>query len=518
MSEETTNAQAPAPGPDRAPAPAADGSASARPAAPEAVGESAPTQAPEADAKTPERAPDQPQEVPSSSEPATTAAPPAAKKKKRPRRRRRRKTAGEERPRSQRSEHLATSAIKALSQMARGLLEVEGIDFLSMPRYMDIRVRVPLDAARDGSRAAASVMEEILRRVREVRENERALRPGAVYCYFSESAEAETCRPKELREVFDGYSSTGRPVFTDFVTMAIERKDPHLDELLNGEDVVITHVTMGRVLRTAQLAEFGKTSPVYRILGQVDAGLFSLLNSGKKAAFSFQLLRGTTLEGKPRLRVHPVGRAEVTDLADPSVAQILTRFQHHLDEEALRLAGSGIEPGTPEEEEFVRPLLQDLARRLAGRARRKARRTHHADRRAEDATRPTAKAYEDAVRADDEHLYWDDQEGTVVVLGPRGRVHVFTIEARHVTSVLMQRSAISKRRQQGRWRPAEPEERGEFRIHLRKVRPADGAEPGGTSPRNAAASAGPAAEGGRPSGAGEVEEGGNREQIGGGSG
>ena len=60
-------------------------------------------------------------------------------------------------------------------------------------------------------------------------------------------------------------------------------------------------------------------------------------------------------------------------------------------------------------------------------------------------------------------------KNTVCVIGPKGRVHVFTPEAKHVTSVNMQRSAIERRRQQGRWRMAEPEERGEFRIQVKRL-------------------------------------------------
>ena len=47
--------------------------------------------------------------------------------------------------------------------------------------------------------------------------------------------------------------------------------------MLAGDDRILTHVTMGRVLRTQQLAEFGGESAVYKILGQVDDGLFRVL-------------------------------------------------------------------------------------------------------------------------------------------------------------------------------------------------------------------------------------------------
>lgn len=365
-------------------------------------------------------------------------------------------------------EHSALFAVRALADMAQSLLRIEGVDPFSVPRWVELSVRVPLDDRADARQAAGHVTEQILQRLREVREHERALQPGAVFSYFHESAQVEHCRPQEPRQVFEGYQSTGRPIFGDFVTMAIERKDQGIDQLLAGQDVVLTHVTMGRVLRTQQLAEFGGNSQVYKILGQVDAGLFRVLGADQKCAFSFQLLRGKTLEGKPRLRLHAVGKVDLMDLADPGVLNILSRFQRHLDTESLRLQGKE-KNGEVDDEAFVLPLLQDLAQKLSGHARSTARRTQHAVARSDEGQRPTPRAYPDASEAHDDAILWDTEKGTIVVVGPKGRVHVFTPQARHVTSVMMQGSAIERRRQQSRWRSAEPEERGEFRVCLRQL-------------------------------------------------
>lgn len=351
--------------------------------------------------------------------------------------------------------------------MAQALLRVEGVDPLSVPRFLSLNLQVPLDEQHDARKAAGTAVEQILQRIREVREHEQALRPGAVYSYFHGTADGEGCRPTEPRQIFERYESTGRPVFVDFVTKAIERKDPRIDQLLAGEDVVLTWVTMGQVLRTQQLAEFGHGSPVFKILGQVDAGLFRVLGAEGKCAFSIQLLRGTTIEGKPRLRLHAVGAVDLMDLADPNVLNILNRCQRHLDGESLRLAGL-LQNGEVDEEEFVRPLLQELAQRLSGRARQAGRRTQHGLERADEGQRPTPRAFPDAGEAHDDAILVDNEKSTIVVLGPKGRVHVFTKDARHVTSVMMQGSAVQGRRQQGRWRQAEPEERGEFRIQLRR--------------------------------------------------
>lgn len=366
------------------------------------------------------------------------------------------------------SQHSATVAVRALADMARALLHIEGVDPLAMPRYLDLQLRVPLDGGNDVRHAAGTAVEQILQRVREVREHEQAMRPGAVYSYFSDSSHEEGCRPIEPRHVFDGYSSTGKPKFADFVTVAIERKDPEIERMLSGEEIVLTHVTMGRVLRTQQLAEFGGNSPVFKILGQVNAGLFRVLGDAGRCAFSFQLLRGKTLEGRVRLRLHPVGAVDPMDLADPALMQILSRFQRKLDTEALRLEGK-LKGGEVDEEEFVLPLLQEFAKQLQSRTRNTGRRTQHGTERSEEGQRPTAKAYPDAGEANDASILWDIDQSTVVVLGPKGRVHVFSPQAKHVTSVSMQRPAIERRRQQGRWRLAEPEERGEFRIQIKML-------------------------------------------------
>lgn len=366
------------------------------------------------------------------------------------------------------SQHAALQAVQALAEMAHTLLHIEGVDPLAMPRYLELNLRIPLDGGNDVRHAAGTAVEQISKRVREVREHEKALRPGAVYSYFAGSSHADGCRPAEPRQVFEGYSSTGKPQFADFVTMAIERKDPNIDRLLAGEDIVLTRVTMGRVLRTQQLAEFGGNSPVFKILGQVDAGLFRTLDAAGRCAFSFQLLRGTTLEGRVRLRLHTVGAVDPMDLADPGLMQILSRFQRQLDVEAMRMQGQQ-QGGEVDEEAFVLPLLQDLARQLQGRTRHAGRRTQHGLERSEEGQRPTSRAYPDAAEASDDAIVWDLDQSTVVVLGGKGRVHVFTPQGKHVTSVMMQGHAIERRLHTGRWRNAEPEERGEFRLQIKRL-------------------------------------------------
>lgn len=384
-------------------------------------------------------------------------------------------TASESRPPRERRERpikgptqLASIAVRALSNMADRLLDVEGVDLVGRPRHIEVRLKIPLDAARDGARAATQAVEQIVARVRDVREHEAALQPGAVFCYFTGSATAPHSRPPSTRQVFEGYGSTGRPTYAEFVTLAIERRAEAIDRLVAGDDLVVTYVSMGRVLRTQQLHEFGQTSTVFRILGQVDAGLYPLVGSAEKAAFSFQLLRAQTLDGLMRFRLHWVGAADLRDIADPSVLAILKRFQQKLDHESLRYQGLQAHGKTVDDEEFVQPFLAELAKQLAGRARRASHRTEHAMERVEDGQRPTTKCWDDAQEASDERILRDDEQGTLVVVGPKNRVHVFATDARHVTSFVLSGSQVQRRLGEGRWHPSEPEDRGMFRIALRR--------------------------------------------------
>lgn len=363
---------------------------------------------------------------------------------------------------------LAAFAVRSLAEMAERLLDVEGVDSLGRPRFLEIKLRVPLDVERDGNKASRQVVEQIVARVRDVREHEAALQPGAVYCFFSGSANEAHSRPPSPRQVFEGYGSTGRPTFADFMTVAVERRAEGVDRLANGEDLVVTCVSMGRVLRTQQLHEFGAESPVFRVLGQVDAGLYQLAGKDEKAAFSFQLLRAQTLDGAMRLRLHWVSGADLRDVADPMVPAILKRFQQRLDRESLRYQGLDAAGKAIDDEEFVLPFLQELAKQLAGRARRAAQRTEHANERVDERQRPTTKCWDDAREAGDDRILRDDEQDTLVVVGPKNRVHVFAADGLHVTSFVLTGAQVQRRVQEGRWHPAEPEDRGAFRLALRK--------------------------------------------------
>ena len=161
---------------------------------------------------------------------------------------------------------------------------------------------------------------------------------------------------------------------------------------------------------------------------------------------------------------------------DPALREILGRTRKSLELLSLRIAGMERKGSPADPEEMALPLLRALARDMEHESLGRARRTGHGRRRARQGERPTETAYPEARKAQDEEILVDTLEGTVIVLGSRNRVHVFTRDARHVTSFHMAGDLVQRRIHRRRWRGADPAERGAFRGALRARRGGTGEE------------------------------------------
>jgi hypothetical protein len=100
----------------------------------------------------------------------------------------------------------------------------------------------------------------------------------------------------------------------------------------------------------------------------------------------------------------------------------------------------------------VEPVLQRLRSEVARLLKPARHRTHHAETRHRGGERPTSSAVRDARRASEHELLEDARRDTVIVLGPKGRAHVFTRDGKHVTSLQLQTGEVERKAGQGRWR------------------------------------------------------------------
>jgi hypothetical protein len=75
-------------------------------------------------------------------------------------------------------------------------------------------------------------------------------------------------------------------------------------------------------------------------------------------------------------------------------------------------------------------------------------RTSHGKGRHADAGRPTSEAARDQAAA--REIYRDTESGNYLLIGPRGRTHVFTVDGQHHTSFRTTRANRQKRMLEGR--------------------------------------------------------------------
>jgi len=109
-------------------------------------------------------------------------------------------------------------------------------------------------------------------------------------------------------------------------------------------------------------------------------------------------------------------------------------------------------------------LRSDVARIFAGdRGRTEPAKTRH-----QSGTRPTSEARVEAENATDERILTDERRATYVVLGRKGRAHVFAGDGRHVTSLRLEPGEVERKTRRKRWRPATREELAELRRGLER--------------------------------------------------
>ena len=117
----------------------------------------------------------------------------------------------------------------------------------------------------------------------------------------------------------------------------------------------------------------------------------------------------------------------------------------------------------------VRPILRKLRTDVERIFRSNKRRTSHAERRHNSGERPTGDAMNDVAHASDEHFFHDTRRNTVVVLGGRGRAHVFSAAGQHVTSLRLDPGELRRKTERQRWTPLDASAVVELRARLKTV-------------------------------------------------
>jgi hypothetical protein len=327
--------------------------------------------------------------------------------------------------------------------------------------------------------AGLPLEEQVRRAVLEAEARHGAFQQGRVWCYRCESAVCAHAAPPAPDRVFGGYGATGVPRWPTLAELLLERRHPGVGSLFDerGRDIAAAFVP-AEALTDRQLAVFGRGSKTYEVLGQVVLGLLPLRAAGSTAtelertAFTLQAVETRSQSGGARIGLNVIGRLgdgspAVEALEGPLAERVLNvitvarrRLRH------LIPFGGARRPGAPmDAAESAAAILRDAVRALERLGRQGMRRTRHAEERGLQ-RRPTGNAREDALAASPEAILRDGRRGTVVVLGPNHRVHVFSPEGRHITSLLLDGEAVRRRQRRERWEKLEASARAAFRAGL----------------------------------------------------
>ena len=331
---------------------------------------------------------------------------------------------------------------------------------------LDLHLTVPT-ALREGrlDQAAREAEEAVQAAVQALIEHNSVFQPGRVFCLRCQSSRCEHAVPGDPRHVFIGYAGTGVPRFRDFGQWLLEQRDPRVDLLYREPPQLVAAVSLEQDLAGDLLPVYKDQG--YRIHGQVSVGWYRSPDPNGPAghrrplAVSFQVISSRPNGQRRRFGLNVIGsgpdgiplehlwdRMGEIPWNDPVrwTQSVLTGIEHQLAQ-APRTPGRVVD-------QRIDGLVNALARRLEKGARGKERRTRHAQQRHQEGDRPTRMALADLARATPESLFFDTRRETLIVLGERGRTHVFNRDGKLVTSVRYETAAIEKRRNQGIWRPA----------------------------------------------------------------
>ncbi len=374
---------------------------------------------------------------------------------------------------------LATRILADATTLASVLAGREG--FRQEPPSPEMSLTLPVPVHIGGSPPdPQAFLSEAQRQILEAIRGLGTFRQGHVYCFQCQKPDCDHSAPRDPSEVFCGYSTGGRPVFKGFANLLTERNDPRVELLYASPPVVAALVLSEQDLSGEYLSGFSREDFAYRVRGEVVCGLLPAPLGGSKdtrAALTVQVVETRGPGPTRRLRLNVIG-VQPDDLADAmsgagreagparALARMFQAAQARLDalgRRARDLRRRGFPDGL---DEGVGPVLTHLRADIERLFRAASRRTRHAEERHGSGSRPTGQAVRDAMEAPIEKVLLDTRRETVVVLGPRGRTHVFTWNGRLVTSLVLTPAEVERRFGQARWRPLDAQEVTRWRERL----------------------------------------------------
>ncbi len=326
---------------------------------------------------------------------------------------------------------------------------------------------IPKDAELTWSRGVSpeSLAGQAMDAARAAASDEIVFRPGHIYCFRCRSAECEHAQPATAGDVFSGYDNSGKPKWLEFFNCLLAWNDDRVDRVFGDRPQLLARMVGRKRLISEQFVSCGRNSMTYRIIGQVIAGYFHVRQ--ERCAVTVQVVENRQRELHVQLIAPDLVREALADAPDNRHSAFyriydgLRELRHRISDvtAAWRNASGGAERQKQLDRIFTH--LRHLMNSIERKGRQSQRRTRHAQQRSEQ-KRPVHKAYDDLAAAAVTDLYLDRGRDSIIVVGRRGRAHVFSAEGKHVTSLAMPADKLERRVRRKRYTPLPAEDARSF--------------------------------------------------------
>ena len=335
---------------------------------------------------------------------------------------------------------------KRAEKIEKDLLALAGDMFIHerIEGFGPINLEINLEpgSAQPGRKA---VYRAIKKKAEELALKKSGFARDRVYCYKCNNFQCMHSKQPGPSSVFAGYHSSGTPQFHDFLQQLLDIEDDRAWLLYENKPPVLASFTKGYQVKKKQY--FGRSSGVFNIWGQVCIGYFNR----DRAALTVQVVETSHPDREKRIIVNRLFHVQPEEL-------ILQKENHYLYAALKRLENSIAHISTKKlgrREKIQAALghLERFSRQVEKKHQLESKKTLHAkDRRTQK--RPIKEALDDARKASARDYLYDPLKNTMIILGPRKRVHVFSTEGIHVTSLTLEKAAIDLRLRQNKWVPA----------------------------------------------------------------
>ena len=365
----------------------------------------------------------------------------------------------------------------ALRNIQRAIADDLAIRGQELPEDLELRLDFSPTTNSEWRARAQDILDTVTDRLESV---SSVVTAGRAWCFQCKSNQCAHGVPESLRQTFAGYTATGKPRWENFLDLCLKRRPAGMDGLFAERPTVVVVALSADELNEERLPEFTGGTGGAQVLGQVVLGLLpSDLNgrskSAERRALTIQILSVGPVGRARRYMMNLIGftRSEIrryaADQGSNGTAERLRRIIERLStrlgaaqQKLATLSGSDEE----RREAFVDRILSRLRSDIDQIFRSGQRRTKHAEARHQAGGRPTRTAWDDARGAPREKVFYDIRHETFVVVGKRGRAHVFSPDGRHVTSLRLEKGEIDRKANRGRWRPISPSEFEDLRKIL----------------------------------------------------